>query len=86
MTQWKQPISILEQVEEEIPTWKGCHYIKSDVDNVEVKLKKKGDQMLSTAVTPMSQEYYPETDLYLNLINMEYICWCNTSSLDIYQV
>ena len=55
MTQWKQPISILEQVEEEIPTWKGCHYIKSDVDNVEVKLKKKGDQMLSTAVTLMSQ-------------------------------
>ena len=38
------------------------NYIKSDVDNVEEQLKKKGGQLTSRAVTPMSQGYYPDTE------------------------
>ena len=43
------------------------NYIKTDVDNAEEKIKKKGDQLPSRAVTPMSQGYYPETDSYPEL-------------------
>ena len=37
-------------------------YIKSDVENVEEQLKKKGERLLSIAVTTIYQGYYPETD------------------------
>ena len=37
-------------------------YIKSAVDNVEEQLKKKGCQLPSIAVTPMSQGCYPKME------------------------
>ena len=42
-------------------------YIKSVAENVEEKIRKKGDQQTSRVVTPMSQGYYPETDSYPEL-------------------
>ena len=40
------------------------NYIKLAVENIEEQLNKKREQLPSRAVTPMSQGYYPETDLY----------------------
>ena len=47
----------------EVWTMSSTAYIKSSANNVEEQLKKKGYQLPSRAVTPMSQGYYPETDL-----------------------
>ena len=33
------------------------------MNNVEEQLKKKGDRLPFRALTPMSQEYYPDMDL-----------------------
>ena len=58
----------------EVWTMSSTDYIKSAVENVKGKLKKKGEQLPSRAVTPMSQGYYPEThsspelDQYIMLI------------------
>ena len=38
------------------------YYIKSAVDNVEEQLNKKGDQLPSRTVAPISQGYYTETN------------------------
>ena len=37
-------------------------YIKSAVENIEEKVKKKEDRLSSRAATPMSQGYYLDTD------------------------